>query len=416
MKVLGYIQSSLALAAALCGAAACEDGSYFGLTDEEIVVITTGTGASAPEPVVLAVGDYGRTSSTKGLGVVLDRWDWSDKGASLKVYAFRRDSACYTSTAVESTDGCLIDGTIDNAGVKSGREATFSAPEFVLRWPFWDGESAQGAKEVQYPSGKVPYDFFAYSTGGVEIPEASIDRQKSYIAFPVKIDGLTDLMYAKAELTASQKETFASLGLESEEELAQFGNWCFSDYSARYGIIPVLNFRHALTRINFDIYPAEEGCNRVIIDHVTVTTRDSCVFTVASADSVGHPLGVDFSSDEKDVEMFLREADGTALNDTLYHTSYYGDFKEDILERPSLRLGGGLLLPPDSEYKFTFYTKVNGYTDTNISYLTVRPKKTDTFLAGSNYIVRIAMNDLTPVLFDADVDPWGDGGDVNSGH
>jgi len=379
-------------------AVSCYDGSYYGLSDNDQRNFTLGINGE-PELVTVIVGDYGRyTDVTKGEGPVLDRWSWMQSGAQFNVYAFRKDSACYTSKASRHSGACLIDGSLDTPGVLSGRSATFMDPEFVVKWTKSDDT-------LHYPAGKVPYDFFAYSTGGIEIPETDIDRQPGHISFPLKIDGSTDIMYAKAELTESQIEMFPYLDL-SDEEQKTFGNICYSDYSASKGIVPVLNFRHALTRICFDLYPGEKGSDKVLVQRVTVTTRDSCIFTVASSDSTVRRMGADFSIDEKDALIDLAEENGTPLNDTLYHTTYSGDYTEDVFLRPHIRIGGCFLLPEEEEYSFEFYTRVveNDYNQKTV--IKIKPKKTSVFLAGSVYVIRIAIYDLTPVVFDAGYDPW----------
>jgi len=371
--------------------------------------LTKDAGSSGPETVNILVGDYARSSNTKGTGVIVDRYQWAEGGPDMLVYAFRKDSCCYTGTAADNDGRCLIDGTLDgDRTLRSGRLASFAPPEYVMAWPL----APEGA-ELRYPQGKVPYDFFAYTTGGLDVPEHTITREESHISFPLKIDGASDVMYSKAVLTESQRSSIPYLGLSAQDE-STFTQWCYSDYTARRGILPVMQFSHALTRISFDLYPGEKGCDKVVIDHVEVMTRDECVLTVASADTL-HPLGADFSADAKDAVLLLTESDGSPLNDTLYHTSYKGDFTDDILSRPHVRLGGCFLLPSEPSYTFVFYTKVQSYDVTVTTSLTVSPSKGGDFLAGSSYVVRVAMHDVTPVDFDVDVDPWAGGGDAEVG-
>jgi len=385
----------------------CSDDSYYGLSNDDVMEITKDVAGSGPEIVNILVGDYARTTNTKGTGVVLDRYEWAEGGPDIMVYSFKKDSACFKSTAADGNGACLVDGTLDgDKTIRSGRMAFFSSPEYVLQWT-----NATDSILLRYPQGKVPYDFYAYTTGGIDVQESSIERENSYISFPLKIDGAADLMYSKASLTESQQSSIPYLGLSQLDE-SNFTQWCYSDYAAKRGILPVLQFAHALTRISFDLYPGEPGCNKVVVDHVEVMTRDECIFTVASADSL-HLMGADFSKDAKDAILRLTEADGSVLNDTLYHTDYHGDFTDDILQRPHIRLGGCFLLPPEESYTFMFYTKVQGYDVTVTTSLKVKPSKGGDFLAGSSYIVRLAMHDVTPVDFDVDVDPWENGGETD---
>lgn len=401
MRIMKYgMLPALAAGVLAFAASSCTDASFPGLSDSPLI-------EGRPEEVTVLVGDYGRMNGTKGNGAVGDRWNWAERGADLKVFAFRRDVTDLSRFASDGGGACLIDGSLDTPGARSGRSATFLPPEYELRWTASEGR-------LYYPSGKVPYCFFAYGTGGLDVPEDDIRREAASISFPLKIDGAADLMYGWAEPTVSQLGLTPSLGL-SEEELKVFGDLCFSDFTARHGIVPVLNFHHALSRISFDIYPGEEGCNSVIVDHISVTSKDSCVFTVASVDSTSSPLGADFSRDAKDAVLLLAEADGSALNDTLYHTSYYGDFREDVLDRPHVRVGGSFLLPQDSEYKFVVGTRKKGYDIAVESELTLRPKRSDIFRAGSHYVVRLVINDLIPVAFDVDYDDWDAGGDIDVG-
>jgi len=389
-------------------AVCCADGSYYGYTDEDVNNIRSGKGSSVPERITLVVGDYGRSSNvTKGGdGAVSERGDWSRKGARLRVYAFRKDSSCYRAvpgqSSSESYPVCLIDASLDVPGSAEGRLASFSEPEYSLFWPL--SYDYYGEK-LYYPKADVSYDFFAYSTGGIEIDPSTVRRKDVSVSFPIKIDGAADLMYAKATVTESQKMMLPSLGLSAIEQAEAVGR-CYSNWSAKLGIVPVLSFQHALTRISFDLYPAEQGCNDVMIDHIEVMSRDSCIFTVACSDSVLARQGVDFSNDAKDAIFLLTEENGTALNDTIYHTDYHGDFSEDILTRPHVRVGGCFLLPSEPSYTFVLYLKKKGYVSVTPSSITVSPKKGGNFLAGNNYVVRVAVHDLTAVDFDVDVDPW----------
>jgi len=392
MKISTY-SGAIVLMFALLSAVSCER-YYTGLPDDEDIT----TRKVTPEMVTILVGDYGKEYvDTKNVGAVISRWNWAQSIPDMKVYAFRKDSACLNITPSDKSGNCLIDGSIDSVGMRSGRTATFTAPEYVVTWPLSD-------KELRYPSENTPYHFFAYHTGNCKVPESKIDRTASYISFPVKIDGATDLMYGESNLTSSQLEMLPYLGISSKDSAA-FTNLCYSNYSASLGIIPVLNFKHSLTRICFDLYPGERGCNEIIVERVSVTTRDSCIFTVASTDSLLHPMGADFSIDEKDTVLDLLEEDGSHLNDTLYHTRYKGDFSEDILLRPHIRIGGCFLLPPEDEYKFEFYTRKIGSDFSVRTEIMMNPSKSD-FNAGSVYVVRMAIYDLIPIVFNAGPAEW----------
>lgn len=368
----------------------CTDNSWRGVSDSDYDDYDDGV----PVPVLVGMGDGG--SYTKGSGAVdgSDGRPWKD--VDVYVYAFRKD-APFTGTAV-SGDDCLVDGSVDAAGNRAGRRATYSGTDEYLVW-------ADSDKDIYYPGGKTAYDFYAYYIDALNVPGRSVARSRDRISFPVTIDGCTDLMTGKACVSES---TLESSGF-SDIEKGMMRKYAFSSYTARRGVIPMLEFRHHLTRLRFEMYPAGDMANTVIINSIAVKTKTSGDFVVVSRDDTG--TGVDFSSSSVRNWLYLAEADGSALKQDVYHTDYHGDFSDALYERPHVQVGGSLLLAPDTEYEVELGLKeVKG--NIHVGRTSFALLGAGGFEAGHQYVVRLGIYGMMDVRPCVEIEPWGTGGRI----
>lgn len=371
--------------------ASCQN-SWRGVTDGDF----DDFGGGDPVPVLVGVGNSG-LPYTRGSGAVddADGRQWAD--VNIYVYAFNRDGSSFASTAV-SGNGCLIDASVDNSRWTAGRKAYYDGSDGYLTW-------ADSDKEVYYPNGREIYDFYAYYIDNLNIPQTAVQRSKDKITLPVTIDGSMDLMTGKAPL----KDDVFKGTLYSETEKSLIRKYAFSSYTARRNINPRLEFVHHLTRLRFEIYPASDGSNTVMVNSITVKSKTSGTFTVVSRDE--SKLGVDFSSDKNYRELILRERDGSALKQDTYHTDYQGDFTDVLYERPHVQVGGSLLVAPDTEYEVNMEMKeVKGQTYHTKSSFSIR--SASGFQAGSQYVVRLSIYGMMDIRPNVEVEPWGTGGSI----
>lgn len=365
--------------------------SWQGVTDGDYDDFNGGS----PVPVLVGVGDSG-LSYTRGSGAIdsEDGKKWKD--VNVYVYAFNKNGASFTSTAASSGTGCLIDASLDNTNSRSGRKAFFDGTNGYLSW-------ADSERQAYYPSGREIYDFYAYYIDNLNIPQSSISRGRDKISFPVTIDGSIDLMTGKAPLS----ENVFKGTLLSETEKALVRKYAFSSYTARRNINPKLEFTHHLTRLRFELYPASDGANTVMVNSVEVKSKTRGTFTVVSRKE--SELGVNFSSGRS--PLYLAEADGSALKQDTYHTDYNGDFTDVLYERPHVQVGGSLLVAPDTEYEVKIEMReAKGQSYKTTSSFTIRTSSG--FQAGRQYVVRLAIYGMMDVRPNVEVEPWGTGGSI----
>ena len=230
-------------------------------------------------------------------------------------------------------------------------------------------------------------------------------RYNDKITIPVTIDGSTDLMSGKAPFRESVFK--GSLYSDSEKELIR--KYSFSSYTARRNINPQLEFKHHLTRLRFELYPASDGANSVMVNSISVKSKTRGVFTVVSRND--SERGVDFSQDANYRPLFLAEADGSALIQDKYHTDYNGDFSQALYERPYVQVGGSLLVAPDTEYEVSLGMKeIRGQSYQTSSTFTIRSSAG--FVEGRQYVVRLAIYGMMDVRPSVEVEPWGTGGSI----
>ncbi len=388
MKKILLISFSLLLAAS------CTDKSWRGVSDSDYDDYDNGI----PVPVVVGIGDVGLSYTTKGSGAVDSEDGRPWRNVNVYVYAFRQDGGSFASSARSGNGDCLVDASVDGVSGRGGRRAWFSGADEYLVW-------ADADADVYYPSGKETYDFYAYYVDALDISQSSVVRSRDAIKFPVTIDGSTDLMTGRAHFSEAM---FGGTEF-SEIEKGMIRKYAFSAYTARRNINPVLEFRHHLARLRFEMYPASDKANTVIVNSITVKSRASGSFTVVSRDE--DALGVDFSADRNYRPLNLAEADGTALQQGKYHTEYDGDFSDALYERPHVQVGGSLLLAPDNGYEVEITMMEAKGQDYRTS-TSFRLSVPSGFAAGRQYAVRLAIYGMMDVRPSVAVEPWGTGGSV----
>lgn len=371
----------------------CTDRAYTGTVDEELV-------GTASYPVIISVGTPEDVIS-KGSGAADfdDGWMWDD--ACVYIYAFSRNEG--TSFAVRSENdrmSCLVDASSDIPGARAGRRAGVNSLDSYIMW-------AEGADEIFYPEGTAPYDFYAYYLDDFEPSDDDILRTDDLVSIPVVIDGSRDLMSARGRLSESQ----LAGGNFSESDRLNIANYAFSAFTANRNIHPVLNFRHHLARLRFEIYPGQQEAERIYIEKISISSRTDAVFTVVHKDE--ERIGLDFSGGNSYSELFLMEEDGrTPLRQDYYTTEWDADFSGDVYDRPKVVVGGSLLVAPDTEYECTVYMK-EILSDSNVRHsanTVVLNSSEGEFSGGKQYVVRIALYGLSDVECSVSLVPWGNGG------
>lgn len=316
-----------------------------------------------------------KAAATRGKGAVGDlagdKNVWN--GETLKIYMFDQGTL---DLALDKTG----DGTtplFDNAAIMAGTGNDTVTVETQKFYPM------QGN-----------YDFFAYHVDdaavGVDVVETA-----DVFTLPVTIDGSQDLMVAKAELTADQKNILS----------AEKANDYYSAFSARKGINPHFTFKHLLTRFTFevkadkDVDVANVRITGVNVSNANTTAEMVVAYTTAPTELLGNQADPG--------TLYLKDANGApfaAMNPSI--TEYN-------------RIGESLLLMPQAEYKMEFNIEqtVNGETR-NINYpVILRAAELGVgqgvFEAAKQYNVKLTLYGLSEIVLRLELTAWEDGGDIN---
>lgn len=346
-----------------------------------------------PVPVLVGVGDPSRS---KGSGAV-DADDGHPFGdVDLFVYAFNRSSgAPFSSVARTDPSGCILDASLDDPSSREGRRAHFNGTDLYVDW-------VNASSSTYYPTGSQDaYDFYAYFVD--DSPVTRVTRYADKVTMQVEIDGARDIMSGRAAFSeASVPSSF------SETEKALLRQRAFSAYTARRGVNPVLNFRHHLTRLRFEIYPSSDEAHTVIINSIRVKSRHTGLFTAVARNQEDE--GIDFSQSDYSW-LYLPEADGSTLKRNTYHTIEGSDLTPPIYERQPVQVGGTLLVAPDQGYDMEvelFEAKGDGYEGFSLLSLS----SAEGFLPGRQYVVRIAIFGMLRPQIQVEMEPWGTGGRI----
>ncbi|MDY4917574.1 MAG: hypothetical protein SO114_07945 [Candidatus Cryptobacteroides sp.] len=375
----------------LCAAAlllpSCADRAWVGVVDGEY----DDSEDAFPVPVLVGVGD---PSSTKGTGAVDADEGHPFMDVNLYVYAFNSTTrAPFTAKAASDSKSCLIDGSLDYPFSNEGRKAFFNGSDIYVDWP--DASSL-----TYYPVGNTDaYDFYAYFTDDYQ--PSRVMRSADRIEIPVEIDGARDIMSGRAVLSNEALPDYFS---ETEKHLLK--QRAFSAYTARRGVNPVLNFRHHLTRLRFEIYPTSEESHKVVINSIGVKSRYSGNFTAVARSEEDE--GIDFSSSSYKW-LYLPEADGSSLKRDTYHTLEGANLNLPLYERQAVQVGGTILVAPDSDYEAEvelFDYRGGGHSGKSAIDIS------GDFLPGHQYVVRIAVYGLLEPQVTVQLEPWGTGGHI----
>lgn len=373
----------------LLSVVSCIDGAWVGIVEDEL----EDDANAAPAPVVVGIG---KTAIGKSSGAVDPEEDNGFSDANIYVYAFNKTTdAPFTSTSKDNPKGCIIDAMCDGDRTNAGRKAYINQAESFVSWP-------DAAEPVFYPTGVDAYDFYAYYVD--DYVPTGIRRYSDRIVIPIVIDGSMDVMSGRAEYNPAAVNPIFS---QAEKKL--ISERAFSAYAARRDIHPFLFFRHHLTRLRFELYPATEDSHTCYVNSLAVNSKADGMFT-AVAKNIDNE-GIDFSGSSSYSALPLCEKDGSPLQQMTYHPKEEADYTKPIYERPAVQVGGTLLVAPDDKYKVMmdfFEDKGQGYfTDYEFD---ITSKSG--FKPGQQYVVRIAVYGKTQMEFSVDLEPWGTGGNI----
>lgn len=320
------------------------------------------------------------------------------------IYSYQKDlSVNFTATTLTDNQMCLLDALKQDAPSVHGKKAILMDDEPYLTW-------SNEPKSAFFHDNNQPYDFYAYYLDGVTVGDSDVIKSESAIKMNITINGRNDIMSSKAEITAEQLNS----GTFSDRDKQVVRDMSFSNITAAWKIQPVFQFKHHLCKFVFSLFPAKEDVGNVYIESISVYSKTKGVFTVAS--SVVGNMGVDFSQKQEYSKFDLREDDGSELRKDVYHPVTDGvDFSKPLYQRPYVKVGGDLLLPP-GEMEYTFEISVKQEKNGQIVYAPptsfVLNNKGKVFEPGNEYSVKLGVYSIQDIRPTVTVTPWVFGGNI----
>lgn len=329
-------------------------------------------------------------------------------GRRFHVYAFNKDAvSSYAVTNEEDKLNTLIDGTLDDAGVKAGREAYWDRGYERVLW-------ADGL-DVYWPQGDgvdYRYDFFAYYISNMKLESKDFKREKDKVSLNIEIDGMQDLMSAKA---STPEEKFVALFPDEKERVYYQHYWCYSYDAAMMNINPEFIFKRHLVKLNFRLAAGvtEGASNMIHLKSLTASSKYKGEFVVAVRGE-SENVGLYFTNDKKDLE--LRESDGSPLADNyVIHTRESGTAPYTYKD-----MDGSLLVAPANAYKLNLSfeelkqgeTKVTPYNYSVSIYRGGEKEYSEMFEPGNEYLVTFTVSGRMDISVDVTLAKWGPGGYV----
>lgn len=432
----------------ICGvvAASCSSTTYTG--EDDIQKPDVGY-EQEPVPVTLRIGNASYVTETRSTGIF---GSLSDKGSSeadliqwnsarFYVYAFAKGKDIDLSTRWDDPKNvnesiCLIDATrpgkkedVRIEDLKEGKETYIEQEGYS--YLYWKKTADEKDDPIYYNvvDREKPYNFFAYYVDDATV--SNFQREHNRIYFDVTINGQQDLMAAMAVPTKAQIEK-----LKNNPNKDKILNYAFSAYSGNYDLSPVFEFKHQLSCLKFEIYPAgelEDGaqsdCYHLEVASIKVINpQTKGVFTVATNDADTYPLGVTFVHSPLQGTSFVVQKkvvkDGTiTFQTTTGDLSASAPFWEEdkklshYYDRHGQVLEGSVLLAPQSSF-YTLEVRLNGdlegadYPGETFKIDVYPPAGREAFESGKCYVVRLGIFGRQRIESDVTLGNWQQGGNI----
>lgn len=289
---------------------------------------------------------------------------------------------------------------------------------------------------------QIPYNFFGYYIDDFTPTASNYHRINNEIYYDLTVDGAQDILvgYAPRLTTAVFNTRYGNLDLseETKNQIVNIGR--YSTFAGKYDVQPVIDVKHALTKIKFAAIAADSTADDVLIRNLSLTGKNSGKLVVAARDL----KNIGFIPDGKTSTLYLREASsdgitpGTLISQESGYQVHWNDSLKEIplANRPSIPIGESIMLVSDSvytmalDYDMISRTKQNDGTikekteqkvhtiysikapaDNGISYDSATG--TYVFKPGYEYTVKIAVYGLQKIKISVSSEAWQTGGNIN---
>ncbi len=399
--------------------AALAAASLVSCSNEEVATVQNVKGL---EPVVLGASQGSLDVQTRGTGTVGDVEGGTNTFQYEKIYVLMTNIPG-SSDAMTTWGFTVADNEKDKDGAlgEQFNNKFYCVPEYVggsevasLNYIDVAGSKANGVQKY-YPAGGAS-DFFAYHIDDANpTPESSLvmDQTNEQITIPFEMNGSQDLMAGRATNPSGRG---------------------FSAKTARAKVIPVIEMKHVLTRLTFEIEMGDNLTQDLVLNSIGVKSQNKGSLLVAYNQEKA----------KESSELLKMEGDPELLylmeKPAVWNPSFIGG----VANKPALetltpitlamgtakgyseKVGEALFVQPDVEnyeleLNLTNSVKYQGVykpESTTISriikYASVDNKKSDrtTFEPGYSYHVKVIVYGLTEIKVEASVEPWVDGGNI----
>ena len=294
-------------------------------------------------------------------------------------------------------------------------------------------------------SGNIGFNFYAYHIDDFEPTDANTTRTGEGICYDIDIDGTRDLMFGAAPRITPEVLDYLiakdNLQIDEERRNNILNNSYYTNYAAYHGVRPYVTLHHALTRLHFQAFPADETCDSVTIESIEISCRNKAHLWVVRPRA--DQLGVTF--DEERNYVPLMEPASTERDDSLGITKYVPlstdhntvSWKKeyegnDWKKNPPTSIGGDLLVSTDSVYRMrltyrqtlrnkdsnTGQNIVNRHTATYDLYAPTSDLSYDEelqrhmYLPGHTYNINIGVYGLRSIVINTGMEGWEEGEDL----
>lgn len=352
--------------------------------------------------ISVAISDpsYTTITSTRGLGAFdYERADSLRRlmsyDAHFYLYAFQDTTGVnFTTTSYRDSTVCLLDGVSARAIDPTSYMLSYDGDQKYF-WP------------VAMPRRR--YNFWGYYT---DTDSVTISREADKISLSFEIDGSQDILSGKAELTDKQT---ASINASDKRE--SFLGSLYSYYTTRHDIFPVINLRHRLARLKFQVFPGDAYADGIIIDSLCVFSPYKCTMTIVSQDD--NQLGCVFDEDRKWLSLHDVNNEAT-LAEGHYMTTWkeeYDSLQISVFHRDTLMVGESMMVPPTDTLRIMICAhkfdkrgkRIEVFPRGNVTFATY-PK--GGFRAGHQYDIRLALYEPQKIEASAILKGWAAGEEI----
>ncbi len=363
------------------------------IDDGTPVEITLAANAPAIETKVAtrAMGTVGGTTTAT------NKW----AGEELVIYGYRTKPNA-TSGAIETDvyiNGLKVPAPVDGA---ENMLAEFKHPDGTYK------------DEPYFYQNNEVFDFYGYYIDNAAT--GAVTANSTTLTVPFKIDGGHDLMIAKTDKAADVGDADVPLSK------------LYSSTSARKGVTPNLQFKHALSRFTFEVLPGSASARDIYIKAVKVKGIPEGTLNILGGDAATKTITPSTTATAVDFE--LRQVEGTgadrelvALDPTnpnlgFMHVGPDPKLFDKANYEPKPIGESIMVIPGQKSYPLTvsfgwqddkYQQALNDLTaNINIDEVAVLPNQTkgDVFEAGKSYKITIVVYGPEKIELKAELAPW----------